>query len=118
MMDLEGANVRRVSLAGNWNDEAAFSPDGGRLAFACRNEGDFQICVMDLLERADRSDFERNGRPSRRPTWSPDGSKIAWEVQRGNSTQIAIGNADGSGTARIVTSSGNNFSPSWIKTLE
>jgi TolB protein len=52
------------------------------------------------------------------PTWSPDGSKIAWEVQRGDSTQIAVGNADGSGTARIVTSSGNNFSPSWVKTLE
>jgi TolB protein len=52
------------------------------------------------------------------PTWSPDGSKIAWEVQRGDSTQIVVGNADGGGTARIVTSSGNNFSPSWIKTLE
>jgi TolB protein len=106
-----------VSLAGNWNDEAAFSPDGGRLAFACRNEGDFQICVMDL---ASGRTVQISSGPGAHegPTWSPDGSKIAWEVQRGDSTQIAVGSADASGTARIVTSSGNNFSPSWVKTLE
>jgi Tol biopolymer transport system component len=51
------------------------------------------------------------------PTWSPDGTKIAWEVTRGSSTQIAVANADGS-NMRIVTSAGNNFSPAWIKTLE
>ena len=47
-MDLEGANVRKLTLTGNWSDEPAFSPDGGRLAYACRNEGDFQICILDL----------------------------------------------------------------------
>jgi TolB protein len=116
MMDLEGANVRRVSLAGNWNDEASFSPDGGRVAFACRNEGDFQICVMELGTGRTLQISEGPG-AHENPTWSPDGTKVAWEVTRGSSTQIAVANADGS-SMRIVTSAGNNFSPSWIKTLE
>ena len=116
MMDLEGANVRRVSLAGNWNDEASFSPDGGRIAFACRNEGDFQICVMELGTGRTLQISEGPG-AHENPTWSPDGTKVAWEVMRGSSTQIAVANADGS-SMRIVTSAGNNFSPSWIKTLE
>jgi TolB protein len=116
MMDLEGANVRRVSLAGNWNDEASFSPDGGRVAFACRNEGDFQICVMELGTGRTLQISEGPG-AHENPTWSPDGTKVAWEVTRGSSTQVAVANADGS-SMRIVTSAGNNFSPSWIKTLE
>ncbi len=116
MMDLEGANVRRVSLAGNWNDEASFSPDGGRIAFACRNEGDFQICVMDLGTGRTLQISEGPG-ANENPTWSPDGTKVAWEITRGSSTQVAVANADGS-SMRIVTSAGNNFSPSWIKTLE
>ena len=113
---LEGANVRRVSLAGNWNDEASFSPDGGRIAFACRNEGDFQICVMELGTGRTLQISEGPG-AHENPTWSPDGTKVAWEVTRGSSTQIAVANADGS-SMRIVTSAGNNFSPAWIKTLE
>ena len=111
MMDLEGANVRRVTLAGNWNDEAAFSPDGGRLAFACRNEGDFQICVMDLLTGPDRADFERDRRPRRHPHGPRTARRSPGRSSAADSTQIAVGNADGSGTARIVTSSGNNYLP-------
>jgi TolB protein len=115
-MDLEGANVRRVTFAGNWNDEASFSPDGGRLAYACRNEGDMQICVQDL---ASGRVVQVSSGPGahENPTWSPDGSKLAWEVTRGSSTQILIANADGS-NAKIVTSAGNNYSPAWSKTLE
>jgi len=116
MMDLEGANVRRVTFAGNWNDEASFAPDGGRLAYACRNEGDMQICVQDLASGRVFQVSSGAG-AHENPTWSPDGSKLAWEVSRGSSTQIMIANADGTG-AKIVTSAGNNYSPSWSKTLE
>ena len=97
-MDLEGANVRKLTLAGNWNDEAAFSPDGGRLAFACRNEGDFQICVLDL-QSGRTVQISSGPGANENPTWSPDGTKVAWERQRGSSTQIVFANVDGSGFA-------------------
>jgi len=116
LMDGEGANVRRISLAGNWNDEATFAPDGSRLAFACGNEGDFQICVLDLLSGRT---FQISAGPGahENPSWSPDGSKLAWEVTRDGGTQIVVGNTDGS-SIRVVTSAGNNSSPTWSKTLE
>jgi len=116
LMDSEGANVRRLTLAGTWNDEATFAPDGSRLAFACQNEGALQICVLDLLSGRT---FQISSGPGAQenPSWSPDGSKIAWEVTRNGSTQILVANADGS-SPRIITSAGNNTSPSWSKTVE
>lgn len=116
LMDGEGANVRRVSLAGNWNDEATFSPDGSRIAYACGNEGDFQICVQDLLSGRT---FQITAGPGahENPTWSPDGSKLAWEVTRDGTTQIVVSNVDGS-SLRVLTTAGNNSSPSWSKTVE
>jgi TolB protein len=116
LMDSEGANVRRLTLAGNWNDEATFAPDGSRIAFSCQNEGELQICVLDLLSGRT---FQISSGPGAQenPSWSPDGSKIAWEVTRNGSTQILVANSDGS-SPRIITSAGNNTSPSWSKTLE
>jgi TolB protein len=116
LMDTEGANVRRLTLAGTWNDEATFAPDGSRIAFACQNEGELQICVLDLLSGRT---FQISSGPGAHesPTWSPDGSKIAWEVTRNGSTQILVANSDGS-SPRLVTSTGNNTSPAWSKTLE
>ena len=48
LMDAEGTAPAQFTFAGNWNDEGSWSPDGARIAFACRNEGDFNICVMDV----------------------------------------------------------------------
>jgi len=115
-MDSEGANVRRITFAGNWNDEANFSPDGSKLAFACRNEGDFQICVHDLLS-ARTFQISTGTGAHENPTWSPDGAKLAWERTQDGVTQILIANSDGT-APRVVTSVGNNTSPSWSKTLE
>ena len=117
MMDLEGANVRRVSFAGNWNDEATFSPDGAKARLRLPERGRLPDLRHGARNRADCPDFDRLRRPR-----EPD--LVARRVEdrlggpAGQSTQIAVANADGSGTARIVTSSGNNFSPAWIKTLE
>jgi len=116
VMDLEGANVRRLTFAGNWNDEGNYSPDGSRLAFACRNDAEMNICVLDLATGR-TTQISRDPGAHENPTWSPDGSKIAWEVSRGSSTQIVLANADGT-NAKVITSAGNNFSPSWSKTLE
>ena len=38
-MDAEGLNIRRVSWSGSYNDSAAWSPNGDRLAHASRVDG-------------------------------------------------------------------------------
>jgi TolB protein len=111
-MDAEGTGSRRLTFAGNWNDEGSWSPDGARIAFACRNEGDFNICVMDLESgrTVQLTSEGSNGHPS----WSPDGEKIAYHSRRDGSTQIYTMDADGQ-NKRQLTRGGNHSQPSWVQ---
>jgi TolB protein len=111
VMEAEGTGARRLTYAGNWNDEGAWSPDGSRIAFACRNEGDFNICVMNLStgETVQLTSDGSNGHPS----WSPDGEKIAYSARRGGSTQIYTMDATGQ-NKRQLTQGANHSQPFWI----
>jgi hypothetical protein len=46
------------------------------------------------------------------PAWSPDGTKIAFESDRGGAFEIYVMNADGSNPVQI-TSTGGSFRPAW-----
>jgi TolB protein len=110
-MDAEGTGARRVTYAGNWNDEGAWSPDGSKIAFACRNEGDFNICVMDLSSgnTVQLTSEGSNGHPG----WSPNGDKIVYQTRRGGRTQISTMDADGQ-NKRLLTEVSNNMQPIWM----
>jgi TolB protein len=113
LMESEGTGPRQFTFAGNWNDEGTWSPDGSRIAFACRNEGDFNICVMDVAtgRTVQLTSEGSNGHPS----WSPDGEKIVYHSRRGKSTQIyTMDSADGK-NKRLLTESGNNSQPVWLQ---
>jgi len=111
VVDPEGSGARRVTYAGNWNDEASWSPDGARIAFACRNEGDFNICLMDFAtgQTVQLTSEGSNGHPS----WSPDGGKIVYSSRRGGRTHIYTMDLNGQ-NKRQLTESGNNLQPVWL----
>jgi hypothetical protein len=46
------------------------------------------------------------------PSWSPDGTKIAFTSDRDGNYQIYVMNADGSGQTRLTDTGGNSY-PSW-----
>ena len=50
---------------------------------------------------------------NRRPAWSPDGSRIAYETYVNNVAQIAVANADGSGAAPITQCDADCTEPTW-----
>lgn len=111
VVDPEGSGARRVTFAGNWNDEATWSPDGARIAFACRNEGDFNICLMDLAtgQTVQLTSEGSNGHP----TFSPDGQKIVYSSRRGGRTHVYSMDVNGQ-NKRQLTDSGNNLQPAWL----
>jgi TolB protein len=112
LMEMEGTSPRQFTFAGNWNDEGAWSPDGARIAFACRNEGDFNICVMDVATgRTVQLTAEGS---NAHPAWSPDGEKIVYESRRGGSTQIYTMDAADGKNKRLLTDAGNNSQPVWM----
>ena len=47
------------------------------------------------------------------PTWSPDGSKIAFHSDRSGTLQVYVMNADGSGLTQLTTDPTGAGYPSW-----
>src|ERR1041385_3747555 len=96
----------------------AWSPNGNRIAFKrpAINGGGYDIFIMDAVDsNADGNGDNRvqitnlaveNNTPGR-PSWSPDGTKIAFTRSfAGGSNQIAIMNADGSNQTAVTSSIG------------
>ncbi|HYL55487.1 MAG TPA: hypothetical protein VEU73_07910 [Gemmatimonadales bacterium] len=86
----------------------AWSADGTRLAYEC----DQDICAIN----PDGSSFAQlttNAASNRHPTWSPDGSKIAFSVATGGVPDLWVMAADGSGAVRLTQGVGFVGSPAW-----
>jgi len=47
------------------------------------------------------------------PTWSPDGSRLAFVSRRSGDEEIYVARADGSGVTRLTRSPGPDLSPAW-----
>ncbi|NJL53956.1 hypothetical protein HC928_01535 [bacterium] len=64
---------------------------------------------------SERTALTRNHvQPDRRPTWSPDGTRIAFESARDvATTDIYVMNADGSGMRRLTNTAANAGFPAW-----
>jgi TolB protein len=112
-MDVEGSNLRRVTFQGDYNDGAAFSPDGTRLAYATRVGRDrFDIAVLDLVT-LQSARLTSGAGSNETPSFSPDGRRIAFASTRGGASQVFVMDAqDGSG-AEQLTSEGGNSAPEW-----
>ena len=89
---------------------------GGNGLIAWQNNNDLffansQIWVMnpDGTDMVQLTTTGRNGHPS----WSPNGSQIAFASNRDGNDEIYVMNADGSGQTRLTNSGSTDTSPSW-----
>lgn len=91
----------------------ALSPDGSRLAFQSRKDGNWEIYVLDLLSGQITRlthDLAYDGAP----TWSPDGSQIAFESYRAGDLDIWRMNADGTALLNLTADEPSyDFAPTW-----
>lgn len=99
VMHADGSN--RVNLTNHDDDDVLprWSPDGTKIAFQSKRNGEWEIFVMN----ADGSDSRRLG-VGGRAKWSPDGSKILFDVARPDPWQHDpfIMNDDGSGRRKLA----------------
>ena len=120
VMDADGKNQRR--LTNNvWEDWfPSWSPDGERIVFNSRRDGNFrndfgitdEIYVMD----ADGSNQQRlteNLFDDRDPSWSPDGERIVFSSRGHGPDEIYVMDADGSNQRRLTENLFDDRDPSW-----
>jgi Tol biopolymer transport system component len=103
------------------DSDPAFSPDGNKIAFRSKREGNSEIYLLTLgtlgLKR-----LTNNTAPDVLPNFSPNGNKIAFTSFRdGGNSEIYTMNSDGTGQpTRITNDPGIDFEPafspdgSWI----
>jgi TolB protein len=96
---------------------AAWSPDGTRIAYACRQGARFEICVMDANGDNPTQLTSTVGLPSTgglTPTWSPDGQQLVFHGRTASSSnQLFVINADGTGLTQITDIPGINLIANW-----
>ena len=112
----DGTGQQRLTATARpaFEGQPAYSPDGGRIAYVC---GNFELCVMNAdgsaQQRLTTSNWPASWQYVEHPSWSPDGSKIAFATNSGGSFHIYAINANGSGLTRLLGAGGDDEDPGW-----
>jgi TolB protein len=123
----DGSNVKRLTNNNNTaNDfEPSWSPDGTKIAFESDIDSDdyietnYEIYVMNASDGSGQTRLTTDPAfddPAFdvSPTWSPDGTKIAFSSDRDGQNEIYVMNAsDGSGQTRLTNNIRVDFFPDW-----
>jgi Tol biopolymer transport system component len=89
-----------------------WSPNGQKIAFTSRRDGNDEIYVMN----ADGSEPTRltdNAFSDVAPAWSLDGRKIVFQSNRDGNTEIYLMNADGTDQTRLTNYHGRDQDADW-----
>ena len=103
----------------NGFSQPVVSPDGQRIAFVCPGSGPV-ICVANIDGSNVKSLTAEEATYEDQPSWSPDGSKIAFRRYSAigglgpwNPSDIWVMNADGSGQVNLTDDAASQSWPAW-----
>lgn len=118
----DGSQVTRLTNHAAEDARPAWSPDGARIAFeSARDDPNPGNCGANCLYHlyvmnADGSGVTRlTDGPANDlfPTWSPDGTRLAFASGRDGNWEIYVMNASGGGVKRLTSNPAEDFSPAW-----
>lgn len=94
---------------------ATFPGQNGELAFAAPGgPGEEQGIYSSRTDGTGLTRLSPSDQGDNQPSWSPDGSKIAFEtINDETGLDIGVMNADGSGRTLLMSGPSNDFDPSW-----
>ena len=110
-IEIDGSNVQDIPTDGRALN-IAFSPQDDRIAYV-DDKGDLKVIDLATGRTTDLFEDQPGQRVWFGPTWSPDGSRLAFSVIEENRSSIDIVNADGTGLRRLVDPVVDGVNPSW-----
>ena len=111
-MPARGGGAQRITFEGSYNVSPRISPDGSKLAYITRNEGRFQVALLDLTNRQVQiiTDSERDESPS----FAPNGRMILLATVLGGRGVLSAVSADGRFRQRLSAAAGGDVrEPAW-----
>jgi eukaryotic-like serine/threonine-protein kinase len=108
-----GAKPERFLSSTRFEAQAAYSPDGKRIAFASNRGGERQIWVADADGSNTSPLTSFSGGIAGSPQWSPDGQVIALDARPAGQSDIYTVPAAGGQVKRLTDDPGEDHIPSW-----
>ena len=95
--------------------DPVISPDGKRIVFTQGTVDASSASPLWIVngDGTGLTQLTTAGAIDYRPTWSPDGSQIAFVSTRDGNAEIYVMNADGTGQVNVTNNAANDNSPAW-----
>lgn len=125
IMNPDGSGKIQLTSASSNEYAMGFSPDGGKVVYSSRNTLDNISSIEDFIPAiwimdADGSNKKQlipvdQKRYIDRPSWSPDGTKIAFERRNiaGDQADIVVMSSDGSNLTVLAGNDTSDMFPQW-----
>lgn len=118
-INVDGSNLVALPSDGEfWDSAPEFSPNGDKIAFVVNSSFNAPILYTANADGTNRMPFEGSGSNSHhrnKPKWSPDGSRIAFQMwaSSGSDSEIYVRNIGRGQLIQLTNTVGSNFDPSW-----
>ncbi len=94
-------NAKRRLTEGGGDGQPAWSPNGSRIAYISKDDGNFEIYVVNP-DGTGKSRVTNDPASDGLPVWSPDGQWLAFRSDRGGSWAIYVVRPDGTGLRKLI----------------
>jgi len=118
IIDYDGFNPRRVTVNGSLNILPAWSPDGTALGYVSYRQGSPLVYLAKIFEGRSTPNLtgEKGDGQAFAPSFSLDGSRLAFASNRSGNMDVWVSNADGSQPRRLTTTRSLDTAPCWSPT--
>jgi Tol biopolymer transport system component len=118
VMDPDGTNQTDLTNSTANDTLPAFSPDGGKIAFASNRDGmsNFEVYVMDA-DGSNQRRLTNDAAWDDHPTFSSDGKKVAFtrkDLMSPDDAEIYVVNVDGTGLIRLTHKPAYDGQPAFV----